>query len=646
MTIALFGIFFVAIAGASAIYALVITNQTNTNVVLSYGIWGDTSFDLTSDLESATGPIVWSTTGLPPNVSAVFTNASDSGATLTLNQLNNGPNAGNYQMYVVATAQSGETTSTMIAITVQQRAFSIRGSFTANNKTYNRSAAATIATNSLTPGIIDVMDGDDVTLVPVVTFANANAGIGKTVSISNASTLTGAQAANYYITLSGAPTTTATIAQQAVTITPPTFSKTYDRTNSATAVGTPVLNGILSGDTVTISGTPTFTYNQTAVGTGIGITPSVTYGLLGTTASNYSLTQPTLTGDITRRTLSITFTATNKTYDGTTAATVTATSDTRITGDALGTISATTSAFTQSDIGTGLTINISGISGNGADAGNYTFPTTATANADITARTLTIGGTLQVPSTRVYDKTVTASITNASSLTIVNAISTDVANLSLSGLVAQFANKTVGTNKTVTLTAATLSGTARNNYTLSLSGAPTATADITTKALTVTITAANKQYDTNNTANVTYSDDHIAGDVVSASGTATFDTKAIGSGKTVTATGITLSGTDATNYTSNTSATTTANITARTLTIGISGGERFMTATPQLPSPTPTTDFQVTPSLSLVLPHTPRKPQEPGKQLTPQASPLQAPMLGTTPTALLQVEPPRSPQEL
>ena len=32
----LFGIFF---AGASAVYALVITNQTNTNVVLSYGIW-------------------------------------------------------------------------------------------------------------------------------------------------------------------------------------------------------------------------------------------------------------------------------------------------------------------------------------------------------------------------------------------------------------------------------------------------------------------------------------------------------------------------------------------------------------------------------------------------------------------------------
>jgi hypothetical protein len=183
-------------------------------VVLSYGIWGDTAFDLTADLEGATGPITWSTTGVPANVSAVFSNTSNTGATLTLNQVNNGPNAGNYQMYVVATAQSGESTNTMIAITVQQRAFSIRGSFTANSKTYDRTTSATIATNSLTPGFIDVLDGDQVSLVPVVTFANANAGNGKTVSLSASSTLTGAQASNYYITLSGAPTTTANISQQ------------------------------------------------------------------------------------------------------------------------------------------------------------------------------------------------------------------------------------------------------------------------------------------------------------------------------------------------------------------------------------------------------------------------------------------------
>jgi hypothetical protein len=412
--------------------------------------------------------------------------------------------------------------------------------------------------------------------VPVVTFANANAGSGKTVSLSASSTLTGAQAGNYYITLSGAPTATANINQQALTITPPTFSKTYDRTTSATAVGNPVLNGVVSGDNISISGSPTFTYTQASVGTSIPVTASVAYGLSGTTAANYSLTQPTLSGDITKRSLSITFTGTNKTYDGTATAAFTVASDTRVSGDALGTISASTSQFTQVGIGTGITINLSGITGDGADAGNYTFPASATTNANITARPVTIGGTLQVPATRVYDQTASATITNAGALTIANAISTDLANLSLSGLTAQYANKNVGTNKTVTITAASLAGTARFNYSLSLTGAPTATSNITTKALAVTITATNKQYDGNNTASVTYADDRITGDAFTVSGTATFGTKEIGNTKTVTATGIALSGTDASNYTPNTSTTHTANITARSLTVGItSAGKTY-----------------------------------------------------------------------
>ena len=45
-------------------------------------------------------------------------------------------------------------------------------------------------------------------------------------------------------------------------------------------------------------------------------------------------------------------------------------------------------------------------------------------------------------------------------------------------------------------------------------------------------------------------------------------------GKTVTATGITLSGTDAANYTPNTSTTTTANITLRTLTVTITASNK------------------------------------------------------------------------
>ena len=54
----------------------------------------------------------------------------------------------------------------------------------------------------------------------------------------------------------------------------------------------------------------------------------------------------------------------------------------------------------------------------------------------------------------------------------------------------------------------------------------------------------------------------ISGDVVTCSGTATFDTPHVGTGKTVTVTGLTFSGATAGNYTlSSTTATTLASIT-------------------------------------------------------------------------------------
>src|SRR5205823_6597934 len=60
----------------------------------------------------------------------------------------------------------------------------------------------------------------------------------------------------------------------------------------------------------------------------------------------------------------------------------------------------------------------------------------------------------------------------------------------------------------------------------------------------------------------------LVGDSVTYSGgTATFADKNVGTGKTVTATGLTLTGTDAANYSVNTTATTNANITAAPLTI-------------------------------------------------------------------------------
>jgi len=138
--------------------------------------------------------------------------------------------------------------------------------------------------------------------------------------------------------------------------------------------------------------------------------------------------------------------------------------------------------------------------------------------------------------------------------------------VSLTGGTATFADKNVGIGKTVTLAGASLSGLDAGNYILD--SVATTTANITVRDLTVTATGIDKVYDGNTNATVTLSTDKISGDMVTASYTAaSFADKNVGMGKTVSVSGISISGSDAGNYNLlNTTATTTANITAKHVT--------------------------------------------------------------------------------
>src|SRR5207248_7114269 len=113
-----------------------------------------------------------------------------------------------------------------------------------------------------------------------------------------------------------------------------------------------------------------------------------------------------------------------------------------------------------------------------------------------------------------------------------------------------------------------ISATDAGNYSLTNTTAST-TADISAKALTVSAAGVNKQYDGTTTATVTLSDNRVSGDVVTtAYTTATFADKNVGTGKTVSVSGITISGTDAGNYSlTATTASTTADISAKALTV-------------------------------------------------------------------------------
>ena len=133
---------------------------------------------------------------------------------------------------------------------------------------------------------------------------------------------------------------------------------------------------------------------------------------------------------------------------------------------------------------------------------------------------------------------------------------------------AAFDTASVGAGKTVTVSGLTLTGAAAGNYTLASTTATT-TAAITAATLTPTVAVANKvvrRHDERD-AHELHAGGVIGGDVVSCTGTAAFDTASVGAGKTVTVSGLTLTGADAGNYTlASTTATTTATITAATVT--------------------------------------------------------------------------------
>src|SRR5439155_5556516 len=108
----------------------------------------------------------------------------------------------------------------------------------------------------------------------------------------------------------------------------------------------------------------------------------------------------------------------------------------------------------------------------------------------------------------------------------------------------------VGSGKTVTAIGLGLTGAAAGDYQLSSTTATT-TANITALGITGSIAASNKLYDGNTAATITSRT--LAGvlgtDQVSyVGGTATFDTKNVGTGKTVTATVLILIGYDDGNY--------------------------------------------------------------------------------------------------
>ena len=351
--------------------------------------------------------------------------------------------------------------------------------------------------------------------------------------------------------------------------------KVYDGLTAASLsfVGDPT-----SGGDVTL--TPgTANFDTKDVGTDKTVTYS-DYSLGGADASKFALYYSDAPGtgittaDITKLDTNVSGT---RVYDATTEA----------QGTDLTTVSALIAGDTVTVDGTGSVVDKNVAVNNavtnldlalsGADSGNY--------NLLAAGNTLTItklGVTLTAPSvTKIYDGLLTYATTagDLSSITLSGPL---MGGDAVTAATIAYINKNAGTgNKAVNLNAATIDdGNGGANYAVTLSGNTTST--ITPLAITGDITADNKVYDATTSATIltrTLTGAIAGDDVTYTGGTAAFSDKNVADGKTVTGTGLSLAGTDAGNYTVNTTDTTLANITPLTITGDITAANKIYDAT-------------------------------------------------------------------
>jgi filamentous hemagglutinin family protein len=341
-----------------------------------------------------------------------------------------------------------------------------------------------------------------------------------------------------------------------LTVTPSSLHLVYDGTVPNV---TTTITGLIHGDSAANA------YSGAADVSGVGSNAGTyfAYSALGTLASEMGYTFAFVPGTviIDPRVISAVLNANDRTYDGTTNATGSLTLNGVLAGDTVG-VSAGSMAFDNRNAGT-RTVTAGGITLSGASAANYTVNATATDLANILARAITATLTAN---DRTYDGT-----TNATGTLALNGlVGTD--DVSVAGATLAFDNRNAGT-RTVTASGITLTGADAGNYTISASA--TDLADILARAITATLSANDRTYDGTTAATGTLSLAGVLGnDQVTANGNLTFDSRNAGTGRTVTAGGISLSGADAGNYTVNATATDLADILARAITATLAANDR------------------------------------------------------------------------
>jgi hypothetical protein len=365
-----------------------------------------------------------------------------------------GSDAGNYVIPTFATATGNVTPATITQVT----------GVNAANKVYDGTTSATLVTGTL--GFVGEFAGDSLTASAThAVFNDKNAGNGKTVTIGGV-VLAGPDAGNYVLATSGVTISSADITPRPLTVSATGEDKIYDTTTAATVT---LADNRIAGDSLTVSSSNAFLDKNAGKGKYVDVS-GIT--LAGADAGNYTANASTSTSaTIIPATLIVVAGGTDKVYDATSAATVTLTD--RPLGNDVINFGYTNAVFTNKNVGSAKPITVSGITGSGADVGNYVWNAVATTTANITPAALTVSATAAA---KPYDGNTTATVTLTD-----NRFAGD--QLAITDSSAAFANADPGTGKPVAVNGINIAGGAdRANYVLqdaSLTTTGTITGDVT-----------------------------------------------------------------------------------------------------------------------------------------------------------------------
>jgi filamentous hemagglutinin family protein len=382
---------------------------------------------------------------------------------------------------------------------------------------------------------------------------------------------------NYTFQQAAGNSTALTINPAVLTYTADAASRSYGSANPAF---TGTVTGFVNGETIASATTGTLAFTSPATTASTVGTYLITGS--GLTANNGNYTFQQAAGNATALTISpaqLLYTAdtVSRTYgDANPALSGTVTGF--VNGDTLATATTGTLAFSTaatSTTGVGrYAINGSGLT---ANSGNYTL---AQAPGNATALTINPAALTAsvVANDKVYDATTTATGQVANLAGVLNG--DDVA-VNISSAAFRFSDKNVGNGKAVTESGATLSGSAAPNYTLTVTPG---TANITPATIVATVGANDKEYDATTSASGrigalsgVLGNDDVQAD--SSHAVFAFSDKNAGVNKAVFASGVTLTGADAGNYTL-AFANGSAAITPATVMASVSANSKTYDGTP------------------------------------------------------------------